>query len=374
MILWVKEFENILTTNTILMLVKDSIPVKPFVTADFVQQDDLVIISQHDTVSELTALPFTFLVYETALEKISNNIIQEYYYNHDYYYLNIALAEAKNPRIHSIISGSSYGLFGIDENLLSQEVNLSLPSQDLFYSLKGIYEVCNANSNIKNIVLCCNYYYFYTDLSKTQNQKELLRISKVYEPLYHDIHNCLFLPPKADLLFHSNIFHLQNIVDAYSISEYQKHYFHSGRPRKMKATKEWSDKSKDWTQLNESERQDAGLRRAASHNKAQKYNLTLAENTSYFNELTLFCVERNINLLVVVTPASQYYRSNLYSGYKNSFYDVLANAPGIVHLLDLFEDENYLTEDFNDPDHLSDSGALKMTSAILNMLQEINHI
>lgn len=368
MTVWVKEFADYLTTNDVLMLTQADILVRPFVSTDCIEPPDVIVISGHDSVSETDFSPFTVLVYEVFFEKMSQNAISEYLYNHDYYYLKNALTYAMTPHISTIITGSSYGLFGIDETMLTKEVNLSLMSQDLFYSLKGIYEVCRVNKHIKNIVLCCGYYYFYSDLSKTQNQKELSRVAKVYEPLFNDIHNCICLPPPNNILQHSRIFDFQHITDLYSAGEYEKHYFHSGRPRKNFATREWEDKAKLWTQLSETERQAAGERRATAHNRNQKRTLSLIENTARLQELTSFCTKNNIQLLVVVTPASKYYRDALWSGYKDSFYDTLNSAEGMIHLLDLYDNDSFYNEDFNDTDHLSDSGAQKMTAMILDML------
>lgn len=372
MIIWVKELANVLTINSISTLFKKDVSIEPFYTFDGISLDDIIIISKKDSVTESDFVLYTTLIYENFIEKIYSNITEEFQYNYDYYYLKNALRQAKNPSINTIITGSSYGLFDIDSDLLTHEVNLSLASQDLYYSLKGIYEVCNTNKNIQNIVLCCGYYCFFSDLSKSQNSTQIMQISKIYQPLYNDIHNCTLLPPKADILFKSNIFDVQNLIDRYSMGEYEKHYFHPDRPRKKYATKEWDDKSKEWIELSDNEKEEAAKRRTALHNKNYKRKLTLIENTSLFNKLVSFCTNNKINLLLVVTPSSKYYVESLYSGYKTAFYDVLNSVEGVIHLLDLSEnDPMYSDEDFNDTDHLNDLGATKMTTSILNTLQEI---
>lgn len=48
------------------------------------------------------------------------------------------MQEAKKDNIDTIISGSSYGLHGMDRSQLTTGVDLSLLSQDLHYSVKGI--------------------------------------------------------------------------------------------------------------------------------------------------------------------------------------------------------------------------------------------
>lgn len=195
--IYVKEFKDIITLKSISIWVKKEISLLPFASLTDVKANDIIIISNFDTTfSKEDLSDYTFLIYEDFLDKIKKNIIQEYNYNYDYYYLKNALIQACDPNVTTIIAGSSYGLFGIDSSMLTHEVNLSLSSQDLYYSLKGIYQVCNNNSNIQNIVLCMGYYDFFCDLSKTQNVDEIQRVAQVYNPLYLDVHNCTLLPPK----------------------------------------------------------------------------------------------------------------------------------------------------------------------------------
>lgn len=246
MIVWVKEYSNILTLNTIAVLLKKEIDIEPLVTLEQVDTLDIIFISESDTnISNIDFMTYTVMIYEVLLKNIYTNIIEEHHFNFDYYYIKNAMSHATSPSIDTIITGSSYGLFGIDTTMLKHEINLSLPSADLYYSLKGIYKVCQQNKNIRNIVLCCGYYYFFSDLSKTQNLGEIMRISNVYEPLFNDIHNCILLPPKQDNLFQSDICDIQNVLGIYALGEYEKHYFHNDRPRKNFATKLWEDKTKD---------------------------------------------------------------------------------------------------------------------------------
>lgn len=373
MIVWVKEYSNILTLNTIAVLLKKEIDIEPLVTLEQVDTLDIIFISESDTnISNIDFMTYTVMIYEVLLKNIYTNIIEEHHFNFDYYYIKNAMSHATSPSIDTIITGSSYGLFGIDTTMLKHEINLSLPSADLYYSLKGIYKVCQQNKNIRNIVLCCGYYYFFSDLSKTQNLGEIMRISNVYEPLFNDIHNCILLPPKQDNLFQSDICDIQNMLGIYALGEYEKHYFHNDRPRKNFATKLWEDKTKDWIQLSDTEKEAAAQRRASSHNKSKNRNNTLLENESLFNELSIFCKSNNINLLIVITPVTKYYQNSLYPGFKDMFYKVLNETEGLIHLLDLSDDNTYTESDFNDTDHLSNIGAKKMTQTILDVLQELH--
>lgn len=373
MIVYVKECFAI-NLNTIMPWFKKTINIMPLSSFDAVKTNDIIVMSNaDDDFCDNDLSGYNIVIYEDFCEKITLNIIQAFQYNYDYYYLKNALSIATNSNTISIISGSSYGLFGIDTSLLSNAINLSLMSQDLYYSLKGIYYVCSKNRNIKNIVLCVGYYCFFSDLSKTQNPDEIQRVSKVYNPLYADIHNCSLLPPPINILYESDIFDIQNILDIYTQGEYLKGYFHNERPRKKYATKIWDDKSKEWYQLSIGEKEEAGKQRASLHNKNIKRENSLLENVKLFQDFLRFCGSKNINLLLVVTPSTPYYLNCLLPDFKLIFYNILNEVDSVIHLLDLAEDTTFLDEDFNDTDHLNKKGAQKLTQIILNTLQEINN-
>ena len=373
MTIWVKEYQPILTLHAVSLLIKEKNTVKPFLSLDPICIEDIIIVSKEDrSTSDVNFMSFIVICYEEYFENISNNIIQEFQYNYDYYYLKNALAHASSAQCDTIITGSSYARYGIDENMLSHEVNMSLPSQDLYYSLKGIYQVCAQNKNIRNIVLCCGYYYFHSDMSRTTNSYEIQRLPKVYKQIFDDIHNCPLLPPKCEILYQSEIFDIQNVLDIFTTAEYEKHYFHRDNPRKKSASIEWEDKTKEWIQLSDDEKYLAGQRRADQHNTSKKHTLSFVENSHLFNELSVYCQKNNINLLVVVTPVTKYYLNTLYSDFKDSFYQVLNESDGVIHLLDLIDNIFFEENDFNDTDHLSDIGASKMTQLILDTLQELN--
>lgn len=371
MIVYVKELADCLTVDTLRVWIKDEILVCPYKGEDTAFAD-YVIVSKNDANTDIVG-DATMLVYEDFFERFTNNILEELGYNYNYYYLYNAIQEGKKDHIDTIITGSSYGLHGIDRSQLTTAVNLSLLSQDLYFSIKGIEEVCAANKNIKNIVLCCSYYYFYSDLSKTQCDSELARVSKVYYPLFHDLHNALYLPPKYyNKLPASKIIDVEKVMQLYSFAEYERCYFYEERPMHRFAVKEWEDKTKRWQQLSEEERILAGEKRAVNHNGSINYKATYKENQMLMEILSQYCEERQINLIVLVTPVSKYYRAASLPQFKEDFYHVLDNVSGVVHVIDVYDDESFGLDDYNDMDHLGELGAKKLTALLLDVINEIN--
>lgn len=369
MIVYIKEYPGKLTQSTVRVWIKDFIPVSLY-NGECTSYQDYVIISKYDNHKNITG-DATILIYEDFFESFSQNILEEINYNYDYYYLYNALEEAKNnTAIDTIITGSSYGLFGIDQSLPSS-VNLSLMSQDLYYSVMGIKDVCEYNHNIKNIVLCCSYYYLYSDLSMTQNPTEISRISKVYYPLFHDLHNTLHLPPKINFLPESKLIDIHKVIQLFSREEYVNHYFNNERPKTRFATKVWDDISKTWQQLSEENRKQAGIIRADLHNSGIKYVNSFKENERILENLSQYCDEKKINLVILSTPISSYYREASLPQYKEDFYRVLNNIQGTIHLIDLYDDLSFTIDDYNDTDHLSDLGAAKLTSILQEVLNKL---
>lgn len=112
-------------------------------------------------------------------KKIINTLDQRW----DYYYVDRQLKKnnVKANNVETLISGSSYGIFGIEPVMNS--INLSLPSQDIYYSCKLVKKALDNNKKINKVLLCIGYYTIYCDLSKSS---ENWRVDEVYYPLLKD--------------------------------------------------------------------------------------------------------------------------------------------------------------------------------------------
>ena len=185
MIVWIKEHERVFNQKSISMWFRSDIPIKKFTDISEIEEQDILIVCRVDFAEVARyCYQYNIYVYEELVQKIYENIIQEYLYNYDYYYLRNAINACMEQKIDTLITGSSYGLFGIYEPYLKGQINMSLQSQDLFYSFEQIESVCSRNENIKNIVLCIGYWHFFWDLSKTRDMGELSRISQTYIPVF----------------------------------------------------------------------------------------------------------------------------------------------------------------------------------------------
>lgn len=381
MIVWIKEHEGVFNQKSISIWFRSDIPIKKFTDISEIEEQDILIVCRVDF-AEVARYRYQYniYVYEELVQKIYENIIQEYLYNYDYYYLRNAINACMEQKIDTLITGSSYGLFGIYEPYLKGQINMSLQSQDLFYSFEQIESVCSRNENIKNIVLCIGYWHFFWDLSKTRDMGELSRISQTYIPVFQEeygmecIHNAHILPKKFSVLYTSDIFDFEKILKHYSESEFLSGYWNEKFKNRMDlATRNWKDSMKRWIDLSEEEKVEAANIRTRFHNKLSRRQYTVQENERLFCKLADYTAKRNIRLLIVVPPVASFYRDRLNAEIQNKFYEILDKIESEIHLLDLTNADVFEDKDFIDTDHLNDIGAQKMTTLVLEVLEEISN-
>ena len=329
---------------------------------------DFIIVSKEDPdFHPEDVYAYKLIILEDYCKLIQDNISREYVYNHDYFYLNHQLNNSYKSSTENIIVGSSYGAFGIELGLLNNTVNLSCISQDIYYSTRLLDLVLRKNDNIKNVVWIMAYYYFFSDLSKTQIETEISRLYKVYKPILNDSHNCVLLSPRRDYVYESDVFDISSLLDEYITEDMKENFFNGKFSRSDYASRLWEDKSIDWAELPDDQKNTSSKLRAESHNKGIRRKNNYIENVGNFTESINYCLNKGINVTVVVPPASTYYQTYLSSEYKMLFHEQMNCFPDI-NVIDLFDSLDFSDMDFNDMDHLNDNGAVKLTKIIAKLL------
>jgi hypothetical protein len=276
------------------------------------------------------------------LEQIQNKFfkIPENLYYEDSLYEEIASKKntiRKSNSISEIVVGSSQGNLGFIPNIFSSSCfNLCSTSQDLYYSFKLAEYYLNRIKTLNRVFL------FYADFSpgfEVQKSSDKL-ISALYCLLYG-------FPPMIsndrDLENFKWWFYLKTLID----------------PIKVASKLDYRGYKEQFTNFSG----DYLLKRANNHLKHNKRN---NNQTQFLEEMLKLGAE--FSLVVVIGPTRKDYRDllpdkeflfrELYSLQKRHMFKIL----------DFYADDSFLSDDFQDADHLNHNGARKLTLKIKELL------
>ena len=104
----------------------------------------------------------------------------------------------------------------------------------------------------------------------------------------------------------------------------------------------------------------------AKKNSSMYYEDTRRENEKIFEEYILFLKGKNIMPIIVICPASKYYRENFNYKKKDEYYNILNKFKNKYNfqVIDYFESNLFEDDDFWDYSHLNGKGAEKFTKIL----------
>lgn len=354
------------------LFVKSHINIVKIESIEDLKNDDLLIISnEYSNYKEIIKNISNIIVWEDIFREFYNYSFNKYMLNYDFYFLKYSLERALDPNVESIVIGSSYARFGIEENIINDTcVNLSLASQDIYYAcLIGKY-IISRNTNIKKIFIGTGYYSFHSDLSLSKSS-ELMRISDVYYPIFKDKHNCIDLPESSNNIFCDNeIFDVKKIVDIFSNNffiQFKNNYFINIRDRINLRINLKGAENLEWFEINDNMKKEFSYERTQYHNRVIKYINSYVENKEILNSFVKYCNDRGVEVCIIAFPSTQFYKEYLLKEYKELYMDALNSIDGVIHFIDFNEIDIFTDEDFVDMDHLDKSGAIKVSKIINNL-------
>ena len=332
---------------------------------------NILILSEETFTYKVNDKNFDKIIYYDQLMNSIFNLVEKLYYNnYDYNYLVNAIKKAKKDIVTEVFVGHSHSLHGINESEIKESmVNLSLQSQNIYYSAKIAKEVIESNKNIKSCFIGTAYWSLYSDLSRTEYGKEIIR--NVYYPILKDSCNYQYeangnvseLIKFNDIII-SEVFNIEEIYNFLSkiIFDTNKSYFNSLLKRENCGL----IGGKILSNLSEEEKFELAQNRTDSHNKLIKYKETREENEKLLNDFLLYLNKKNIKAYIINFPTTRYYNKFLNKKFKDEYYNIInkLKEERDFKFLDL-NDYNFNDEDFVDMDHVSDIGASKITN-ILN--------
>lgn len=302
-----------------------------------------------------------------------------YNQNYDFYYLKNAVSDACRSCYDLLCSGSSYMRFGIEEKMLERKgKNISLASQDIYYACKISKIVIDANPNIRDVLIGGSYYSFFSDLSRTKAIGEIMRISNVYYPLINDMHNAIILPDATPFPQKtSEIFNTPLIIDECVKNLYLKNngeYFTEDRNRFSQRMYYGGDMP--WAAASNKTKIAYANERAAQHNESLQYQETYQENVHILNEFLQYAHHKRITVWLLAFPMTEAYRCAFNPKFKEYYYQALESLNYEIQHIDFNDADVFSDSDFNDMDHLNDTGAAKATSILNSILceTELSHV
>lgn len=365
MMIWIKEYFDILTLNGIKRLFSDKVSLRKWESWEAVDRNkDLVLYSGEDS----DGFQSEYLCHkaESFVKNLRTVLDNDISRNYDLYYMQNVLDFAENNRIDNVFIGNSYMLHGIENDFFPYSVNTALPSQDMYYSMKIIREILRSGK-IKNIIFGMCYYFLFCNLA-LNDFPELDRVSTVYYPLFKDYHNAVLLGTRPEVSLKSEVLDIDGIYAGLR-RDIGIQYFHPERSRECCRMKLWSDESKKWPELDEEQKRQIVAERLKMHNRLLKYAASFKENVQLFEALTDLCRSEGIRLSIVVPPATKYYTELLDERFKELMYGAINRLGLQDKVLDLFTDKRFSDADFVDTDHLNDDGARKFSQIVSEYLK-----
>ena len=303
---------------------------------------------------------------EYSLSQLASQFFSQ---NYDYLWLKTMLEKARTTKISgsTLITGSSHALNGIYESAWTSAINCSMHSQDIYYdylcaknvleSAKGIFTRC---------FIVMGYYIAYQDLSLSKVSRETM-IANVYYPIFHNAH------------------HWDNPVSAApwggigSVPEPMKELCEQAAMVKILELGSYYNeirtrgtlfdlKGRRWADVPAGERDAMGRYRAADHNRIFEHKATLDENKEILRKFTRLLYLNNIVPVVVITPFTDEYNHYVRQELKEGVLELLDAVPEDIHFVDFNQaSDMFDASDFMDTDHLSESGAKKISGILTEM-------
>lgn len=292
-------------------------------------------------------------------------------------YIESKLDKIEQTSIECIVSGLSYTQYGmIENNMPVSTANLSITGQDIPYSLFVAKKALELSRGVKSIVIPMAYYQGFYDMSADSVPLHQNVVARIDIPILHEKRNyqgpdASALCPKTRVLeIYNCISDLEQIRDRKycNIREELKNleffnYMYCMNPN--------GGLKFNFLDLREEERYVSAKITAKNNEKVCTADgeKEVKRYLSWFLEN----IDRDIKVIFFVPPMTKY----LYDAYskelKKMYYEKI--VPEIkkysnVCFADLANDPRFVASDFCDFEHLNQSGAIKLTEIIGEMVQK----
>ena len=273
-------------------------------------------------------------------------------------------------RISIVLSGSSYAMVGLKENMMPRPaVNLAVNAQDPYFSMLSAETVIKSCKGIDTVVITGGYYFWHTDMSNNPSDYYKSVLMRTNYPVLRSLHKYEgeLLPAmqrtSCDPL-------LEKLFDFEALCEKEN----EGISARL-ANLEYFNKEINQRPINgmlhfpfRELSDDINYRTAKARAEAHNGNLSQHNLESNMKILLSFlsATENQVRVIIVVPPVTKFYRVNSSPQLKEMLYEQLKAVKEAFDIvfLDLFDSQDFDVYDFQDYDHLNDNGAKKLSRIV----------
>jgi hypothetical protein len=287
------------------------------------------------------------LVFAVLLEIVLRRIPNDYVYKKNYW-------DTHSHEIETLILGSSHAYYGIDPVYFSTNTfNASHISQSLEYDYELLKQYDTELTNLKTVIIPVSYFTLWGKLSNGQESRRV----KNYV-LYYGMKNNNNLRYRFELSSNRLDTNLRRIISCLlrrgnNITCSEKGW----------GTDYNSQKAKDLEETGKTAAERHTRKDICSVEKKELFN----ENISILDSIIDLCRKHNAELFLFTPPAYYTYRQRLNEEQLNKTVETvnaIANKYSNCTYQNMMADSSFVAADYYDADHLSETGAKKLSVLI----------
>lgn len=265
------------------------------------------------------------------------------------------------PQVETLILGNSHALNGINPAYMDGHAyNLAFAGQTLKYDWELLQYYGDRLVHLRNIIIPISYFSLYNNLESNSTNKFRLKYYKINFGILRE-ENILYNLEMVSVKFPKNISTIQQHLWGISPDKDS-----SG---KREAYMGWS--TRNYT-VDDIEKE--GKEKVAKHERYIRPG-ELASNIQYLSNIISFAEQHQCNLYFITTPHYASYYRNIGTGYFTGARHIMDSITSLpysipVRYIDLMEDSRFTKSDFVNSDHLSVSGAARLSSILNGLLRE----
>jgi len=279
--------------------------------------------------------------------------------------------------VKCIVSGLSYTQYGIiEKNMPITTVNLSITGQDTPYSILIAQKALELNPGIELVMIPMTYYQSSYDMTSDDIRLHHEVVSRIDMPILNNLRNFEMknIYPEYQeqkyLKFYDEIlnFELLRMENEEKIRNFlsEEDFFNEINPMNPLGSLKF-----DFKKLNEEEKYKSA-KITASHNERVCTEKGYQEVKRYLTEFLEEMAQKDKEIILFVPPMTKYLYESYSKDQKEFFYDKIVTQLAKyknVKFIDFANDNRFENGDFCDFEHLSESGATKLTKALGDILK-----